>query len=119
MDLAQAETQVRDLSALFRQAPEIYTSSAGLTITDARSWYLNSEGSTVTQQTTAATFVAMAQTQAIDGTMLPDWVMVSARSAEALPPESELASRIRTMAGRLTAAAARPRGGSLQRAGAF
>ncbi len=103
MDLAQAETQVRDLSALFRQAPEIYTSSAGLTITDARSWYLNSEGSTVTQQTTAASFVAMAQTQAIDGTMLPDWVMVSARSAEALPPESELASRIRTMAGRLTA----------------
>ena len=103
MDLAQAETQVRTLSALFRQAPEIYTSSTGLSITDTRSWYLNSEGSTVTEQTTAASFVAMAQTQAMDGTMLPDWVMVSARSPEALPPESELASRIRTMAGRLTA----------------
>ena len=35
--------------------------------------------------------------------MLPDWVMVSARSAEALPQESEFASRVRNMADRLTA----------------
>jgi hypothetical protein len=44
----------------------------------------------------------MAQTQALDGTMLPDWVMVSGRSMEALPGETELTSQIRTMTDRLT-----------------
>ena len=102
MDLAQAEALVRNLSALFRQSPEIYTSSASLTLSDTRSWYLNSEGSAVTEETSGATFMAMAQTQALDGTNLPDWVMVSARSMEALPQEAELASQIRTMADRLT-----------------
>jgi hypothetical protein len=102
MDLGQAEALVRNLSALFRQAPEIYTSSANLTISDTRSWYLNSEGSAVTEETSGATFVATAQTQATDGTMLPDWVMVSARSMEALPRESDLASQIGAMADRLT-----------------
>src|SRR5208282_836040 len=102
MDLTQAETLVRNLSALFRQSPEIYTSSASLTISDTRSWYLNSEGSAVTEETSGATFMATAQTQAIDGTMLPDWVMASARSVEALPKEPELASQIGAMADRLT-----------------
>jgi hypothetical protein len=102
MDLGQAEALVRNLSALFRQSPEIYTSSASLMISDTCSWYLNSEGSAVTEVTSGATFMAMAQTQALDGTNLPDWVMVSARSMEALPQEAELASQIRTMADRLT-----------------
>jgi len=102
MDLAQAEGLVRNLSALFRQSPDIYTSSASLGITDTRSWYLNSEGSAVTDETSAATLMATAQTQALDGTMLPDWVIVSARSLDALPKEFELAAKIRTMADRLT-----------------
>jgi hypothetical protein len=102
MDLAQAEALVRSLSAIFRQSPEIYTSSTSLGISDTRSWYLNSEGSAVTEETSGASFVAMAQTQALDGTMLPDWVMASARSMEALPQQSDLASQIRTMADRLT-----------------
>jgi hypothetical protein len=108
MDLAQAETLVRDLSALFRRSPEIYTSSVSLGITDTRSWYLNSEGSTVTEEPSAATFMALAQTQAADGTMLPDWVTASACSMEALPKESDLASQIRTMADRLSRARRAP-----------
>ena len=102
MDLVQAEALVRNLSAIFRQSPEIYTSSATLGISDTRSWYLNSEGSAVTEESSAASLMAVAQTQAIDGTMLPDWVMDSARSMEALPSESELAAQVRTMADRLT-----------------
>jgi hypothetical protein len=102
MDLPKAEALVKNLSALFRQAPEIYTSTTSLSVTDARTWYLNSEGSAVTGEDSGATLVAMAQTQALDGTMLPDWVMVSGLSVEALPSESELASQIRTMADRLT-----------------
>jgi len=102
MDLAQAEALVRNLSALFRQSPEIYTSSASLGASNTRSWYLNSEGSAVEKESSGATFVAMAQTQATDGNMLPDWVMASARSMDGLPKESELASQVRAMADRLT-----------------
>ena len=101
MDLAQAEAEVKNLSALFRQTPEIYTSSASLSVSDTLTWYLNSEGSAVTQEDTAATFAATARTQAVDGTNLPDWVMASAPTPQALPPEAELAARIRTMADRL------------------
>jgi hypothetical protein len=102
MDLAQAETLVRHLSAIFRQSPEIYTSSVSLGITDTRAWYLNSEGSAVTDESSAAMFMAAAQTQATDGTMLPDWVMASARSLDELPKEAELASQVRTMSDRIT-----------------
>jgi hypothetical protein len=102
MDLAKSEALVKSLSALFRQSPEIYTSSTSLAVNDTRSWYLNSEGSAVTQETSGATLTAQARTQAVDGTELPDWVMASARSMEALPTESELAAQIRTMADRLT-----------------
>lgn len=104
MDLSQVEAEVRTLSAIFRQSPEIYTSSAGMTLHDTRTWYLNSEGSEATEETTGATFVAMAQTQALDGTNLPDWVIASARSREGLPKEGDLAAQIRTMADRLTRA---------------
>jgi len=102
MDLARAEALVRNLSAIFRQQPEIFTSSTSLEVSDTRSWYLNSEGSVTTQESSAATFVAGAQTQAADGMMLPDWVMASAHSMEDLPSESELAVQIRAMADRLT-----------------
>ncbi len=102
MDLARAEALVRNLSTIFRQQPEIFTSSASLEISDTRSWYFNSEGSVTTQESSAANFMAGAQTQAADGMMLPDWVMASARSMEDLPSESELAVQIRAMADRLT-----------------
>jgi hypothetical protein len=102
MDLARAEALVRDLSAIFRQQPEIFTSSTSLEVSHTRSWYFNSEGSVTTQESSAANFMAGAQTQAVDGMMLPDWVMASAHSMEELPSESELAVQIRAMADRLT-----------------
>ncbi len=101
MNLAQAETLVRDLSAVFRNSPEIYTSSTSLNVSDTKSWYINSEGSAVTEESSAATFMAMAQTQAVDGTELPDWVMASANSVEALPKPPDLARQITAMADRL------------------
>lgn len=102
IDLQQAEALVRNLSALFRQQSEIFTSTVSLEFHDTRSWYINSEGSANTQHSSAATFMTLAQTQATDGMTLPDWVITSARSIEELPPESELAQQIRSMADRLT-----------------
>lgn len=102
MDLGQAEALVRDLSTIFRQQPEIFTSSTSLEVSDTRSWYINSEGSVTTQESSAANFMAGAQTQAADGMMLPDWVTAAARSMEELPSESALAAQLRAMADRLT-----------------
>jgi hypothetical protein len=101
MDLPRAETLVKNLSAVFRQAPDIYTSTTSLGLTDTRTWYLNSEGTAATQEESAATLVSMAQTQALDGTMLPDWVMVAGRSLDSLPTEADLTAQVRTMASRL------------------
>jgi len=102
MDLARAEALARSVSALFRQQPEIFTSSVSLDISDTRSWYLTSEGSETRQEWSAANFVAGAQTQAADGMMLTDWVVATARSPEELPSESELSRQVRAMAERLT-----------------
>lgn len=102
MDLPQAEELVRGLSTVFRKSPEIYTSSTSLNVSYTRSWYVNSEGSAVTEESSAATFMAMAQTQATDGTELPDWVMASATSVEQLPKASDLEKQIIAMADRLT-----------------
>jgi hypothetical protein len=102
MDLVRAEALVRNLSAIFREQPEIFTSSTSLEISDTRSWYINSEGSVNTQESSAANFLAAAQTQAVDGMMLSDWVTASAHSLEELPSQSELATQIRAMADRLT-----------------
>jgi hypothetical protein len=102
MDLPAAESLVKNLSAVFREAPEIYTSSASLTLTNNRNWYVNSEGSATTYEDSSASLVAMAQTQALDGTMLPDWVMVTARCMDALPAEADLAKEVHGMADRLT-----------------
>jgi hypothetical protein len=102
LDLPGAEKLVKNLSAVFRQAPEIYTSSASVTLSDTRNWYVNSEGTATTYEDSSASIVAMAQTQALDGTMLPDWVMITARSIEALPPEADVVNQIHAMADRLT-----------------
>ena len=102
MDLPRAQALVRNLSALFRQQPEIFTSSASIEVNDVRSWYLNSEGSVTTGDSATATLVAAAQTQAADGMTLQDWVICSAHSMEEFPPESALVEQVRTMADRLT-----------------
>ena len=58
MDLPAAESLVKDLSAVFRESPEIYTSSISLTATNNRNWYVNSEGSATTYEDSSASLVS-------------------------------------------------------------
>jgi len=102
LDLDRAQNLVRSLSSLFRQQPEIYSSTVSLDLTDTRTWYLNSEGSVAMQESSTAGLVAGAETQAVEGMLLPDWVSVSARSMDDLPKEADLAAQVRAMAERLT-----------------
>ena len=98
MDLDQAEAQVRSLSALFRQTPDVFNSSVSLEVKDARSWYLNSEGTVVTHESPVARVECVARTQATDGSPLIDSVVAYGHSQADLPAEADLAARIRAMA---------------------
>ncbi len=102
VDRAQWEAEVRNLSALFRQMPGIYTSNVSLSAVNAFVRYLNSEGTRYTRQEPRVTFSARAATQATDGTPLDDFIWLYARSLDELPADDELANRVRALGQRLT-----------------
>jgi hypothetical protein len=94
VDRAKWETTARSLSALFRQAPEINTSSVSLDAENTTTRYLNSEGFTYTRSHPAITFDANAATQAPDGGQISDFIWLYARSLSELPSEQELSARL-------------------------
>jgi len=98
VDRAQWEAMVRSLSALFRQAPEIYTSHVSLDAVNTSTRYLNSEGFSYTRSHSQITFDATAATQAPDGGQLDDFVWLYARSLSELPSERELSARVVALA---------------------
>ncbi len=102
VDLAEAERLVRDLSALFRQMPDVFMSTVRLSVNNARTRYLNSEGTSFTRLTPSVTFTALAGTQAPDGMPLEDFVAVYGRSMGDLPGVDELKARIEAMGARLS-----------------
>ncbi len=101
VDRAKWESLARNLSALFRQMPDVYTSNINLAATNSYIRYLNSDGTSYTRRLPRVTFSAHAATQAPDGTSLDDSVWIYARSLAELPSADELASRVRTLGQRL------------------
>ena len=97
LDVAAARTLVRQLSALFRQMPEIYTSEVRLERTEVLTRYLNSEGTTFLRRGAELSLVVEAETQAADGMPLADAVTVFGRSLDDLPTAEELAAQVRAM----------------------
>jgi hypothetical protein len=101
VDKGAAEKMVRDLSALFREMPDIFTSEVELGARTARTRFLNSEGSSFTRVAHSVGLVARAATQAEDGLPLQDFVSAYGSRMEDLPAEEELAASIREMGARL------------------
>ena len=101
LDLDELDQRVRQLSDLFREMPDIYTSQVRLNGANTSVYYLNSEGSSFSRASSSLTFTAVAATQAPDGMPLEDFVAVYARSPEDLPSDDELAAQIKTMGDRL------------------
>ena len=101
LDLDELDQRVRQLSDLFREMPDIYTSRVRLNGANTSVYYLNSEGSSFSRTSSSLTFTAVAATQAPDGMPLEDFVAVYARSPEDLPSDDELAAQIKTMGDRL------------------
>jgi hypothetical protein len=98
----QWEAETRNLSALFRKMPAIYTSDVFFNAVNSYVRYLTSEGTSYTRRQPSITFNASAATQASDGTPLDDFVWFHARSLSEIPPEQELASRLQALGQSLT-----------------
>ena len=101
LDLDALDQRVRQLSDLFREMPDIYTSRVRFNGSNTSIHYLNSEGSSFSRTSSSLTFTAVAATQAPDGMPLEDFVAVYARSPEDLPSDDELAAQINAMGERL------------------
>jgi predicted Zn-dependent protease len=101
VEVAKWESTARSLSGLFRQMPDIYTSSVRFWAGNSFIRYLNSEGTSYTRREPEITFNVRATTQAADGTPLEDFVWLYARSLDELPSADELAVGVRALGQRL------------------
>jgi hypothetical protein len=101
VDRAQWETEARNLSALFRAMPDIYTSGVSFSAVNSNVRYVNSEGTWYTRQEPRVTFNAHANTQAADGAPLEDSTSLYAQSLDGLPDSDALTARVRALGQRL------------------
>ncbi len=101
LDLDLLDQRVRQLSGLFREMPDVFTSRVSFNGSNTSVHYLNSEGSSFSRTNSSLAFTAVAATQAPDGMPLEDFVAVYARSSEDLPSDDELAAQIKAMGERL------------------
>jgi len=101
IDLNQAEALARELSALFRDAPGVATSSVRIGAQEETTRYVNSEGSSFVRSEFQISLGAAAATQAADGFPLDDHYVTFARTWETLPPTVELVAAIRDLGQRV------------------
>jgi hypothetical protein len=92
---AEMESLVRDLSALFKQAPEILTSSVSLNVSNEFARYVNSEGATTTTRYPEIQLSVAMASQAPDGQPISAGFAYRTRSMSELPPRDEIAAKIR------------------------
>ncbi len=101
LELPQAESLVRDLSAAFKQMPAVFTSSVHLSAVNTFTRYVNSEGSSYTRSDPGVMMTAVARTQAEDGMPLEDVVACFGRAAQDLPKKEALLEHLRELGDRL------------------
>jgi PmbA/TldA metallopeptidase C-terminal domain len=102
LDMTQAENLVRELSAVFRDAPAVATSLVSLSAADELTRYVNSEGTTFVRDAFLIGIEATARTQADDGFALGDHRIWYRRAWSELPPKTALVAELRELAGHLT-----------------
>lgn len=95
--MERMERTARDLSRLFANMPDIHDSRVDALSTNRRTRYLNSEGTSFDTQQTIAKVLALAQTQAPDGTILQDFEAFNARTWQQLPKPEAMADAVATM----------------------
>jgi hypothetical protein len=97
------EGAARELSALFRNYPDIQSSNVNIWLYQADAYFTNSEGTETIVPLTLATIRVSASTQATDGEPLKDALSWVALLPEDLPATASMTKDITEMAGNLVA----------------
>ena len=98
----QMQALAKDLSAVFRDSPEMYTSSVGVSTNWSRVLYVNSEGTSYSRARPRASVNASASTQALDGTALSMNYSATAPSFAELPNRDSLMKGVKDLVSRLS-----------------
>jgi hypothetical protein len=91
----------RDLSAVFRDSPDIYDSSVEIDYRNNYTRYINSEGSAFTRTQPIFKLQINARTQAANGLPISDSIALYGRTMTDLPSKEVLISRTQDMAARI------------------
>lgn len=91
----EADALVRELSAAFREMPDIFSSKVDLRVSFRHTLYLNSEGTTFVRDIPLVALSVSAETQASGGMPLADSFVFYERSMANLPSKAEVLNRIR------------------------
>jgi PmbA/TldA metallopeptidase C-terminal domain len=91
----EMEKLVRDLSAIFKQSPDISTSSVSLRISNEFLRYVNSEGSSSAIRQPEIQLSISTSSQAADGQPLSAGIVYRTRSMSDLPSRTEIVEKIR------------------------
>ncbi len=102
-EVSLLEKLVCDVSAVFRDYPDVQSSQAWIQAESATQYLVNSEGTRIRTAGRVYTCNVYAVAQAEDGMPLADVLTVRARRLEDLPPAQELIRRSRQMTDRLLA----------------
>jgi TldD protein len=97
------EDKIRKYSAVFRNFPDVYTSTVTLQIEQTTSYFVSSEGSEVRTPGLMARLVVEATTRATDGMDLMRVETFESSNPNGLPSEKELAAKEEKMASDLKA----------------
>jgi len=101
--LDKIEARAQKLSAGFRGQPEIRDSRVAITSYVERRWYINSEGTNVTDTRRASGIVIAATAQAEDGQELAQYFVRYGHTAGDLPDDDELAAQAKRLSTTLMA----------------
>jgi predicted Zn-dependent protease len=97
----ELKTLARDVSAVFKNTPDIYGSSVDLEYRNFYTRYTNSEGSSFTRAQPLFKLQISAHTQAADGLPISDSINLYGRTMADLPSKEVLISRTRALADRI------------------
>jgi predicted Zn-dependent protease len=101
VNVSDLEPLARELSLVFKPAPEILGSSVEIESHDLYTRYVNSEGSSFTRSQLILKLKVAAHTQAADGLPISDSFEIYGRSLADLPAKDVLLNRVRELAGRI------------------
>jgi TldD protein len=108
-DLAPMEALANEVSAVFKEYPEVQDCGVSIGRVAGQAYLVNSEGTRLRENGRRYSFVAMVQVQADDGMELSDSFTVHARKNEDFPSADELKKRCREMTEQIIAVRDAPR----------